>query len=152
MGGESSNVESNASIFDCSKLELMNCKEENRNTIIYRVWIAKKSITLSDENVNLSSFKLSCIESVKFYSQKLNNIKLVEPTPNVFEIKNETNFHFKHWAVILELSNGAYVNIQFGQYGFSLEEFNRTNIEGENILNAILETWGEKKALILFAI
>ena len=101
MGGESSNVESNASIFGGSKLELMNCKEENRNTIIYRVWIAKKSITLSDENVNLSSFKLSCIESVKFYSQKLNNIKLVEPTPNVFEIKNESNFHFKHWAVIL---------------------------------------------------
>ena len=152
MGGELSKIESNTSksyyspnSAGKSKIESMDCEEENRNTLIYRVWIAKKSITLSDEHVNLSSFKLSCIDTVKFYSPKLNNLKLEEPIPNVFEIKNESNFHFKHWAVILELSNGAYVNIQFGQTGFSLKEFDRTNIAGENILNSILEGWGEKK-------
>ena len=152
MGEELSNVESNASKSDYSpnsadnsRSEKIIFKEENRKTLIYRVWIAKKSITLSDEHVNLSSFKLSCIDTVKFYSPKLNNLKLEEPIPNVFEIKNESNFHFKHWAVILELSNGAYVNIQFGQTGFSLKEFDRTNIAGENILNSILEGWGEKK-------
>ena len=28
--------------------------------------------------------------------------------------------------------------------GFSLEEFNKTNIEGESVFNAILNTWGEE--------
>ena len=51
---------------------------------------------------------------------------------------------FKHWAIILELSNDSYVNIQFGRNGFSLKEFNKTIIEGENIFNAIMETWGQK--------
>lgn len=51
---------------------------------------------------------------------------------------------FKHWAIILELSNGSYINIQFGRNGFALKEFNKTYNEGENLLNAIKETWGEK--------
>ena len=38
--------------------------------------------------------------------------------------------------------NGTYVNIQFGDKGFSLKEFNKTNIEGESVLDAIVETWG----------
>ena len=71
MGGELSKIESNTSksyyspnSAGKSKIESMDCEEENRNTLIYRVWIAKKSITLSDKHVNLSSFKLSCIDTV----------------------------------------------------------------------------------------
>ena len=57
---------------------------------------------------------------------------------------------FKHWALILELSNSSYVNIQFGRNGFSLKEFNKTEIEGENLLNSILDTWGEKYDILSF--
>ena len=49
-------------------------------------------------------------------------------------------------VIILELSNGSYVNIQFGRKGFSLKEYNKeeTQLEGENLLNSILETWGKE--------
>ena len=53
-------------------------------------------------------------------------------------------------VIILELSNGSYVNIQFGKNGFSLEEYNKTEIEGENWLNSILGTWGEEDAPFSF--
>ena len=33
------------------ELELMNCRIENENTIIYRVWITKRSISLTDEHI-----------------------------------------------------------------------------------------------------
>ena len=44
----------------------------------------------------------------------------------------------------MELSNGTFVNIQFGRNGFSLKEFEKTEIEGENIFLAIIETWGRE--------
>jgi len=50
----------------------------------------------------------------------------------------------------LELSNGSYVNIQFGRNGFSLEEFDETDIKGENVLNSILNTWGQDGAPFSF--
>ena len=50
----------------------------------------------------------------------------------------------------MELSNNSFVNIQFGIKGFSLKEFNITEIEGQNIFNSILETWGEKDASLSF--
>ena len=40
--------------------------------------------------------------------------------------------------------------MQFGRNGFSLEEFNKTNIEGESVFNAILNTWGEEDAPFSF--
>lgn len=58
-------------------------------------------------------------------------------------VTNKTTLKFKHWAIILELSNKAYINIQFGRNGFSLNEFNNTENEEENVLDAILDTWGE---------
>ena len=51
---------------------------------------------------------------------------------------------------MLELSNNAFVNIQYGRNGFSLKEFNEKNFEGENILNAIENTWGEEESPVSF--
>ena len=61
MGSESSNSNSSKSDSDSSsnsadnknKLETIDCQAENENTIIKRVWIAKKSITITDEHVNV---------------------------------------------------------------------------------------------------
>ena len=78
------------------------------------------------------------------FGEKTEKPKLIKSEKNVFDIENENRWYFKHWAIILELSNDTYVNIQFGRDGFSLDEFNKTNIEGENILNSIIKTWGEK--------
>ena len=65
-------------------------------------------------------------------------------------MKSRANINFKHWAMILELSNDYFVNIQFGRNGISLKEFEKTDIEGENIFYSIIETWGEKDAPISF--
>ena len=140
MGSESSNSESNSSRSDSdsssnsgnttNKLEEMICKKENENTIINRVWIVKRSISLDDRHVAFV-FGVVTITSMLLNKYKKNYINKV-PKP-----------FFKHWAIILELNNGSYVNIQSGRNGFSLKEFIKTNIEGENILNSILETWGE---------
>ena len=153
MGSESFHLESNSSKSDYSssnsgseegKLGEMIFSDENKNTLIKRVWIAKRSITLSDGHVNLFNFKLSIIDMFNIYNKKLKNIKLIEPKQNIFEIKSGSNLYFKHWAIILELSNGSYVNIQSGRKGLSLKEFIKTEIEGESVLNAIKETWGEE--------
>ena len=65
MGSESSNSNSNSSKSDSDiysnsadnkkQLETMVCHPENENTMINRVWIAKKSISMLDEHVNLFS-------------------------------------------------------------------------------------------------
>ena len=121
---------------DKGDFETMNCLTDNRNTIIKRVWIVKRSISLSDKHI---SIPMSC-----FLGSKTNSyINLFKHEENVFERKDEIKSSPKHWAIILELSNETYVNIQFGRKGFSLKEFNKTNIEGENIFNSIIETWGE---------
>ena len=62
MGSESSNSNSNSSKSDSdissnsadkkNQLETMECHPENKNTVIQRVWIAKKSITVHDEHVD----------------------------------------------------------------------------------------------------
>ena len=147
MGSESSKSKSNSSKSDSDSssnsgkrngiLEQMNCKEKNEHTMVKRVWIVKKSITLTDGHVNVLPF---------FYGK----VDFIKPKKNVFNIKNSSNAHFKHWAIILELSNDSYVNVQFGRNGFSLEEFNKTNIEGESVFNAILNTWGEEDAPFSF--
>ena len=156
MGSESSKSNSNSSKSDSDSssnsgnksgnLEKMDCRKENDNTKIYRVWIVKKSINLNDRHINFNFLPNGHKKFLKFFfiRKKKGNIKLVESEENIFDIKNETRWYFKHWAIILELSNDTYVNIQFGRDGFSLDEFNKTNIEGENILNSIIKTWGEK--------
>ena len=126
MGSESSNCDSNSSKYDSDsssnsgnasgELEKMIFLKENENTTINRVWIAKKSISHNDVNV------------------------LAHP---IFLFGIGDKFMLKHWAIILELSNDSYVNIQFGRNGFSLKE-------GKNILDIIKETWGEKYAPIYF--
>ena len=151
MGSESSKSNSNSSKSDSDsssnsgnnkgKLETMDCLKENENTIINRVWIVKKSITLNDRHVNVSA--LSFFSRV-FSNMKKISINLVKPKANIFKIKNEYNSSFKHWAIILELSNDSYVNIQFGRNGFSLKEYNKTDIKGESVFNSIIETWGEE--------
>ena len=130
--------ESSNSGAENGNLERMNCLNEKENIIINRVWIVKKSINLTDRHVDLFHLGLD-FRKILF----LKKINLIRPLKNVFNIKNQFNSNFKHWAIILELSNNSYVNIQFGRNGFSLEEFNRTDIEGENIFNSILCTWGE---------
>ena len=71
---------------------------------------------------------------------------LIDPKINIFNVKKRWTALPKHWAIILELSNGSYVNIQFGRKGFSLKEYNKeeTQLEGENLLNSILEIWGKE--------
>ena len=153
MGSESSKSDSNSSKSDSDsssnsannngELETMDCLKENENTIINRVWIVKKSITLQDRHVNAFSFHINTNHPLK--KRRLNSdIKLVKPKPNIFKIKNEYNSSCKHWAIILELSNDSYVNIQFGKNGFFLKEYNKTDIEGESVFNSIMATWGEE--------
>ena len=146
MGSESSkSSESNSSKSESDsssnsaknsgKFEILNFLQENDNTIIYRVWIVKKSITVKDRHVNVElplSFSFISLE-------------LVKPKVNIFKIKNECRWYFKHWAMILELSNGSFVNIQFGREGFSLKEFNKTETDGKSLLDSILDTWGEEE-------
>ena len=120
------------------KLEKMVFQKENENTIINRVWIIKRSI--SKNHGHIDKLYLNFLPSPE---RVFKNFYLLEPRHNVFNIKNEIKKNLKHWALILELSNGSYVNIQFGDTGLSLKEFNETNIPGESLLNAILETWGE---------
>ncbi len=161
MGGESSKSNSNSSKSDSDsssnsahgKLEEITFLKENENTKIKRVWIVKKPISLDDEHVGLYRY-LTVYPAIgvaqalykipSTYIVDLNNLEFFEPKQNVFKIKNEYNSCFKHWALILELSNGSYVNIQFGRDGFSLKEFNETDVEGESVLNSITETWGEE--------
>ena len=143
MGSESIQSESNSSKSDShssnsgnndGKLEKMICLKSNENKIINRVWIVKKSIDLSDGHVALK-------QGFCILNKIVNDLV---PKSNLFEIIYGYEPTLKHWAIILELSNDSYVNIQFGRNGFSLKEFNKTIIEGENILNSIKETWGQK--------
>ena len=164
MGSESSKSNSNSSKSDSDSssnsgnksdnLEKMDCRKENDNTKIYRVWIVKKSITLNDGHINMAGFRphniVHALNSIRdnLFKKKTEKPKLIKSEKNIFDIENENKCWFKHWAIILELSNDTFVNIQFGKDGFSLDEFNKTNnktnIEGENILNSIIKTWGEK--------
>ena len=152
MGSESCNSDSNISNSDSNrsnsnsspssdndnKLQEMKCLlKDTKNLKIKRVWAVKKSVSLNDRHVNILGYK----------KKKIN---LTKAKKDVFEIKNGFNFNFKHWAIILELSNGSYVNIQYGRNGFSLEEFNETDIKGENLLNSILNTWGKNDAPFSF--
>ena len=77
-------------------------------SIINRVWIVKKSISLNDRHIDFPG---------KAGPPPLDiiGINLVNPHENVFNIKNKYNSIFKHWAIILELSKDSYVNIQFGR-------------------------------------
>ena len=120
------------------KLEKMIFQKENENTIINRVWIVKRSISKNQGHID--KLYLNFVPSPE---RVFKNFYLLEPRHNVFNIKGEIKKNLKHWALILELSNGSYVNTQFGDTGLSLKEFNETNIQGESVLNAILDTWGE---------
>jgi len=157
MGSESSKSDSNSSKSDSDsssnsannngELETMDCLKKNENTIINRVWIVKKSITLYDRHVN--AFPLRPRNGYERLKKILNSefksdLNLVMPKPNIFKTKNEYNSSCKHWAIILELSNYSYVNIQFGKNGFSLKEYNKTDIEGESVFNSIMGTWGQE--------
>ena len=155
MGSESSkSSESNSSKSESDsssnsgknsgKLETLNFLQENDNTIIYRVWIVKKSITVKDRHVNYD-FSLDPIMSIFSLKNNVEKLELVIPKVNIFKIKNECRWYFKHWAMILELSNGSFVNIQFGREGFSLKEFNKTETDGKSLLDSILDTWGEEE-------
>ena len=158
MGSESSKSDSNSSKSDSDsssnsgekgELEKMNDRIENRNTIINRVWIVKKSIRLTDRNIGNNSLVIKKLLIKNLFKSK-DYIEMIKPKINIFNIKNDWIGYFKHCALILELSNGSYVNIQFGKNGFSLEEYNKTEIEGENLLNSILGTWGEEDAPFSF--
>ena len=106
-----SNSKSSPSSDNDNKLQEMKCLlKETENLKIKRVWAVKKSVSLNDRHVNVLGYK----------KKKIN---LTKGKKDVFEIKNGFNFYFKHWAIILELSNGSFVNIQYGRNGFSLEEF-----------------------------
>ena len=150
MGCESSKSETNVSKSDSDyssnsakengRLEMMDNFDENENIMVKRVWIVKRSIRLHDEHVSINPLYFILYHLL---FENFSDISFFRPKHNVFTIENKYNNNFKHWAVILELSNKSYVNIQFGSNGFSLKKFNKTNIEGESVLNAIINTWGE---------
>jgi len=141
-------------------IETMECKPSNSNTTIKRSWIIKKSITLSDEHIIFNNvFNEVINSSISIFNKlPLPNLHYIkyEPSPGgipkneIFHSNKDWNGNFKHWAIILELSNNSYVNIQFGRNGFSLKEFNPTEIKGENILDAIVNTWGQKNFPVSF--
>ena len=159
MGSESCNSTSNSCKSDSdsssnsgdsnSELQKIEFLVENENIIINRVWIAKKSIKLTNRHVKLSSMN-------PFYNFQLKNKEskeeevIVRLNKNIFNLNSFPNYEFKHWAIIMELSNNTFVNIQFGRNGFSLKEFNKTDIECESVFNSILEIWGEDSAPISF--
>ena len=87
----------------------MEWSEENNNIHIKRFWLVKRDIDLTDPHT-------------KFFCYN----KLIKHKTNAFKIKIRFNCHLKHRAIILELSNGTFVNIQFGRNGFSLKEFEKT--------------------------
>ena len=161
MGSKSSQINSNSHIYKSEIQSLNSAKEgledmdipENSNTKINRVWISKRNVTQSDE-------KLSDIYNISQYeaSENINDIlknngitpPKIEPTKtNLFNIKNGFNRHFKHWALILELNNYTYVNVQFGRTGISLKEFSGKE-RCENVLYAISETWGQQNHPLSF--
>ena len=171
MGNKSSKSDSNSFKSDSEsssnsgqkdgRLETMECKPSNSNTTIKRSWIIKKSISLSDEHIIVKNiFKESINLSIINFCNKLPlfNLPPIESDPlpggipkeTIFNSTNEWNGNFKHWAIILELSNDSFANIQFGRNGFSLKEFNPTEIKGENILDAIVNAWGQPNFPVSF--
>ena len=135
MGVESSKSKINLSRSDSDsssnsglnngELEEMKCGDENKNTIIYRVLIAKKSITLTDDNVRVLPPNAFDSSILLWLNHDTNGcLKLFLPKQDIFLIKNKIKSYAKHLTIILELSNETYVNIQFGRNGFSLKEFN----------------------------
>jgi len=180
MGGEPSKTDSNISKADSEFsnsgtqdiLETMDCLKENEDTLINRVWIAKKAITSTDRHVSTSEVKYIGMKPCIRYSYSFNTngqmqlniipslepefgsyklpIELIKPKKNIFKIKKTFKCRFKHWAIILELTNRSFVNIQFGRTGFSLKEFNKTYVDGENILKSLLEIWGEEDSPLSF--
>ena len=154
MGSESSNSDSNSSRSDSDsasnsgsasgELEKMIFLKENENTIIKRVWIAKKSIHYDDLRVGGLLTLGLMLGAMK--SKLINALYKI----NLAFTRFGDKFIFKHWAIILELSNGSYVNIQFGRNGFSLKEFNKADNEGKNISSAIKETWGQTGSFAYF--
>ena len=134
-------------------LENMHYKRQNSHSTIYRVWIAKKAVDISDARIldlyEISEYNPS--ETVKriLKDNEISIPKIEKTIPNILNIYNGIVFGIKHWAIILELSNDTYVNIQFGRTGFSLEEFS----DGERCLNAYLaisQTWGRKNSPLSF--
>ena len=162
MGSNSSRIKSNSNVSNSEKqslnsakigLENMKYTSENSHETITRVWIAKKACELKNIQslalYEISEYKPS--EDIKDILEN-NNISIpeIQPLkPNLLNIDNGIKVSPKHWAIILELSNNTYVNIQFGRTGFSLKEFSN----GERCLNvylAISETWGERNYPLSF--
>ena len=152
MGSESSNSNSNSSRSDSDsasnsgsangEIEKMIFQKENENTIINRVWIVKKSISYLDARVGRLFSRTDILSKFELIRALV--------TFGLITILIGDEKMLKHWAIILELSNGSYVNIQFGRNGFSLKEFNQTDNEGKNISNTIKETWGQIGAQVYF--
>ena len=148
MGNKSSKSNSNSSNLSLNsalkngELKELKFSESNDKETICNVWIIKRTISLNDTDIFFSLalstfFGALAFATVKRNSDNYNN-------KNIFKLENKSRWYFKHWAIILELSNESFVNIQFGRNGFALKEFNKTEVEGESLLQSILETWGEE--------
>ena len=124
------------SLYGLAKIETFH---KNNNTIIKRVWIAKKSIKLNDNHV-LGKSKNDGNEGNDANVDKFDMIKG----------KENNHLSFKHWAIILELSNESFVTIQYGKNGISLKEFLKAKTNGENIIDSIGEVWGQISSVVSF--
>ena len=152
MGNECINSNSSSNnVYNGEPFETMDDREENKNTIINRVWIVKKSITVTDGHTSLYYHSLFDKFEFLFNLGKKEEERFNRLYKNLFNLTDRSKSMFNHWSIILELSNNAYVNIQSGKFGFSLKEFNQTEIEAENIFKSIfVDTWGEKNAPLFF--
>ena len=162
MGSNISQSNSNSNISKSEKqssnsakngLKMLGFTRENSRQTINRVWIAKRTIQSGQEQIlgiyNMSKYAPS--ENIKDILEK-NEIEppIIEASkPNLFNISNRVVPYFKHWAIILELYNDTFVNIQFGRTGISLKEFSGKE-RCENVLYAISDTWGDQTSPISF--
>lgn len=72
------------------------------------------------------------------------NVLNINPSfGNWFKFAFSPGNFIKHFSVLLELSNGAFFNNQFGYQGISLLLFNNKD-KYLNLKNDNNETWGEK--------
>ena len=113
MGSESSKSDSNSSKSDSDsssnsgekgELEKMNDRIENKNTIINRVWIVKKSIRLTDRNIGNTSLVIKKLLIKNLFKSK-DYIEMIKPKINIFNIEKRwlqtlgDNFRIIKWFI-----------------------------------------------------
>lgn len=99
-------------------------------------------------NLKASQNKMDSLHMTMLINERELALKLYHLA--ISELKSSVSVSFKHWAMILELSNKTFVNIQLGRKGFRLKEIHSSDSEGENAFEAICQTWGDSLGFFSF--